>query len=88
MNRRLLTLARDSRLVLAATILCGFLSGLLAIGQAAALSRAIQRVFLASQALSGVTGLLRIILIIIILRALLAWGSEVSANARGSAGQK
>lgn len=81
MNRRLLTLARDSRLALAATVLTGFLAGLLTIGQASALSQVVERVFLEGQNLPEVGGLLRFILIIVFLRALLAWGSEVSANA-------
>lgn len=80
MLRRLLNLARDSRLALAATILTGFLAGLLTIGQASALSQLIDRVFLGGQALADVTVLLRYILIIIFLRSLLAWGSEISAN--------
>ena len=81
LSRRLLNLARDSRLALAATILTGFLAGLLTIGQASALSQVIDRVFLGGQALPDVAALLRVILIIVLLRALLAWGSEVSANA-------
>ena len=80
-TRRLLALARDSRLALAATILAGFLAGLLTIGQASALSQVVARVFLGGQTLPDVTGLLQLILIIVFLRAVLAWGSEVSANA-------
>lgn len=80
-TRRLLTLARDSRLALAATVLSGLLTGLLTIGQAAALSRVVDGVFLGGQLLSDVAGLLRLLLLIVFLRALLAWGSEVSANA-------
>ncbi len=56
MTRRLLALARDSRFALAATILSGFLAGLLTIGQAAALSRVIERVFLGGQILAGCGG--------------------------------
>ena len=80
-TRRLLALARDSRLALAATILTGFLAGLLTIGQASVLSQVVARVFLGGQTLPDVTGLLRLILIIVFLRAVLAWGSEISANA-------
>jgi ATP-binding cassette, subfamily C, bacterial CydCD len=80
MNRRLFELARDSRLTLLVTILAGFLAGLLTIGQAALLSQVIQRVFLAGLALPGLLGSLRLILLIVFLRACLAWGSEVSAN--------
>jgi len=78
---RLLNLARDSRLAFGATILSGFLAGLLTIWQASALSRAVERVFLGFQGLPEVTGLIRLILIILLARALLAWSSEVSANA-------
>ena len=81
MQRRLLSLARDSRLALAATILTGFLAGLLTIGQASALSQVVERVFLGGQGVAGVSGLLEVILLIIFLRAVLAWGNEVSANA-------
>ena len=81
MTRRLLTLARDSRLALAAAVLSGLLTGLLTIGQAAGLSRIVDGVFLGGQLLSDVAGLLRLLLVIVLCRALLAWGSEVSANA-------
>ena len=80
-TRRLLTLARDSRLALATTVLSGVLTGLLTIGQAASLSNVVDRVFLGGQPLLDVAGLLRFLLLIVFLRALLAWGSEVSANA-------
>ncbi len=79
--RRLLTLARDSRLALAATVLSGLLAGLLTIGQAAGLSRLVDGVFLGGQTVPDVAGLLQQLLLIVFLRALLAWGSEVSANA-------
>jgi ATP-binding cassette subfamily C protein CydCD len=81
MHRRLLTLARDSRLALAATILSGLLAGLLTIGLAFALSRLVDGVFLGGQGLADVAGLLRLLLVLIGLRALLAWAGEVSAGA-------
>ena len=81
MHRRLLSLARDRRLALAATILSGLLAGLLTIGQASALSRLVDGVFLGGQALGEASGVLRLILVFIALRALLAWGSEVGASA-------
>ena len=80
-TRRLLNLARDSRLALAATILSGLLTGLLTIGQAAGVSRLVDGVFLGRQLLSDGAGLLRLLLLIVGLRALLAWGSEISAKA-------
>jgi ATP-binding cassette subfamily C protein CydD len=80
MTRRLLTLARDNRLALAATVLFGLLNGLLIIGQAACLSHLVDGVFLGGKWLSDVVSLFRLLLLVIILRALLAWGSEVSAK--------
>ena len=80
-HRRLLTLTHDSRLALAATVLSGFLTGLLTIGQAASLSCVVEGVFLGGQLLPDVAGHLSLLLLIVILRAVLAWGSEVSANA-------
>ncbi len=77
---RLFSLARDSRFALGVAILSGLLAGLLTIAQAAGLSRLVNGVFLLGQDLSGVSGLLWLLIAIIILRALLAWGSEVSAG--------
>ena len=79
-NLRLLSLARDSRLALAGTILSGLLTGLLTIGQAAALSRVVNGIFLGGRLPSDVAGLFRLLLIIVFLRAFLAWGREISAN--------
>ncbi len=81
MTRRLLALARDSRFALAVTVIFGLLTGLLSIGQASALSRVVSGVFLGGQGLPDIMGLLRLLLIIILLRSLLAWVSEVCANA-------
>jgi ATP-binding cassette, subfamily C, bacterial CydCD len=80
MTRRLLALARDSRFALVVTLLFGLLAGLLTIAQASALSQAVDRVFLGGRDLSDISGLLRLIFLIVILRALLAWGSEISAK--------
>lgn len=80
MHRRLLTLTRDSRSALLLTVLSGFLTGLLTIGQAYLLSSTVNGVFLEGQTLVQVSGWLRLILIIIAGRALLTWVNEVSAN--------
>ena len=80
-TRRLFALARDSRSALVVTILVGFLSGVLTIGQASGLSQVINGVFLAGWSLSNSIGILQLILVIILLRALLAWAGEVSSNA-------
>ncbi|MFL7867458.1 MAG: thiol reductant ABC exporter subunit CydD [Anaerolineales bacterium] len=81
MHRRLLTLARDSRFSLFITVLSGLLAGLLTIWQAWLLSSAVDGVFLQGQSLAQVTGWLRLLLVIITARGLLAWVNEVSANA-------
>jgi ATP-binding cassette subfamily C protein CydCD len=81
LSRRLLAAVRDSRIPLVATVLSGILTGLLIIGQAAGLSRVVDGVFLRGLVLSDVVGILWILGLIIFLRALLAWLSEVSAKA-------
>ena len=81
MHRRLLTLTRDTRLALTSTILSGLLAGLLTIWQAWLLSSSINNVFLRGQSIAQVMGLLRLMLVAIGGRALLAWLNEVSANA-------
>ncbi len=81
MNRRLLSLAGDNRLVLAAIILSGVLGGILAILQAVALSQAVDGVFMSGLSLAGVWGPLCLILALLCLRTLLIWGSEASAAA-------
>jgi len=80
MHRRLLDLARDTRFSLTITVLSGLLSGLLTIWQAWLLSSTVDGVFLKEQSLSQVTDWLRLLLVIIAARGLLAWVNEVSAN--------
>jgi ATP-binding cassette subfamily C protein CydCD len=63
------------------TVLSGFLAGLLTISQAHFLSSTVNGVFLQGQTLVQVSHWLRLIFIVIALRALLAWFNEVSANA-------
>lgn len=81
MNRRLLSLARGPRLPLLVTVLSGLLAGWLTIGQARGLSLIVDGVFLGGQTLTDVRGLLLVLLGVIGGRALLAWLTEVSANA-------
>ena len=81
LDRRLISLARDSRTALIITILAGFLGGLLTIAQARALSLTINNVFINGETLQDVANLLRALLFIIAGRSLLTWISEVSAKA-------
>ena len=81
MHRRLLALARDTRFILTITVLSGLLAGLLTIWQAWLLSSTVNGVFLEGQSLAQVSGWLRLILVIIAGRGLLAWLSEVSTKA-------
>ena len=80
-TRRLVLLVRDTRLALGVAVLCGFLTGVLTIAQAAGLSGVVDGVFLGGLKLADVSGLLQLLVLIVGLRALLAWGSEVSATA-------
>ncbi len=80
-SHRLLSLARDSRVALGVVILFGFLTGLFTIAQAAGLSRVVSEVFLNSRQLADVTGSLYLLVLIVFLRAFLAWGSEGCATA-------
>lgn len=78
-DRRLLAEAAAARVYLAISIGLGALNGLLIIAQAAALAAVIDRVFLKSADLEEVTPILLALLAAMLIRAGLAWGSEVSA---------
>lgn len=81
MHRRLLSLARDSRLSLFLTVASGFLAGLLTIWQAWNLSSVVDGVFLQKFSLEQVTAPLIFILLAIGGRTFLTWVNEVAANA-------
>ncbi len=81
MHRRLLALARDSRIALAFTILSGLFIGLLAIGQSYLISTTVNDVFLEKQTLLQVAHWMQLLLIVIAARGLLTWLNEVAANA-------
>ncbi len=79
-NSRLINLARKSLPWLSLTISLGFFSGLLTIFQARAVSQIISRAFLHSDGLVNLMGLLQLTLALFTLRAILAWGSSISAK--------
>ena len=81
MHRRLLTLARDSRIALALTILSGLFIGLLAIGQSYLVSTTVNDVFLEKQTLLQIAHWMQLLFIVIAARGLLTWLNEVAANA-------
>jgi ATP-binding cassette subfamily C protein CydCD len=81
MHRRLLALARDSRVALTLTILSGLFIGLLAIGQAYLVSATVNDVFLEKQTLLQVSHWMQLLFIVIAARGLLTWLNEVAANA-------
>jgi thiol reductant ABC exporter CydD subunit len=80
MFERLFQLARSNRLALILTVLFGWLGGVAAILQAWLLSRSIDGVFLGGLGLADVSGLLKLMLVVICLRALTTWASERFAS--------
>lgn len=76
MFNRLLLLAGSNRLALILTILSGWLGGLAAILQAWLLSRSIDGVFLGGLGLAEVSGLLKVLLGVVVLRGLTTWAAE------------
>ncbi|MBN2548911.1 MAG: thiol reductant ABC exporter subunit CydD [Anaerolineales bacterium] len=85
LDRRLLQKAfelAENRWFLLLTIGLGLVSGVLVVLQAGLLSRVIAQVFLGGAlTLQSVAGLLGLLMAVMVGRALLAWGSEISANA-------
>jgi len=79
-NQRLLRYTQPVRLHLTLVIGLGLLSGGLLVGQAYLLSRVISQVFLQGQGLLEVQPLLLLLVLLALLRAGLAWGSEVAAQ--------
>src|SRR5205085_7556755 len=72
------------RTSLAAAILLGILAAVLIIVQAFFLSRIISGVFLGGQAVQQVWGDVLVLLGVIAVRGMLAWGSEVTASRVGT----
>ena len=81
LDRRLLRQARQNYAFLALTVALGVGSGFLTVLQAGYLSQMVARVFLGGQSLNQVAGLLSILLVVFILRAILIWAGEMSAHA-------
>jgi ATP-binding cassette subfamily C protein CydCD len=81
MHRRLLDLTRQTLPALIVTILSGLLAGILTIGQAWFLSASVDGVFLGGRTLAQVTPWLRMLALIICVRAALVWVNEASAGA-------
>ena len=79
LDRRLLRQTRAVRLFLVLTIGLGVLLGILTVIQAGLISRTINLAFLDGRSLIDVRAWLFGLLIVIALRAVLTWGSEVSA---------
>lgn len=81
MHKRLRALANHSRLTLSITILAGLLGGLLTLWQASLVSQVIDAVFLKSQPLDLLWGILLLALLVIALRGFAAWAASVAGTA-------
>lgn len=80
-DRRLMALARQSRLTIILTIVLGALTGILTVTQSHLLTQAVGQVFLQGKAPADVSRFLLLLLGTFVLRSLLAWASEISGNA-------
>jgi ATP-binding cassette subfamily C protein CydCD len=81
LDPRLLNETKSRRSALIFTLGLGAAGGLLTVLQARGLSQAIDQVFLKGDTLSDILGLLALLLLIIVVRSVIAWGEEVSAHA-------
>ncbi len=79
-DRRLLREAQEHRFGLGLTIALSALAGILTVGQAATLSRAVADVFLGGSDLAGIRHWLLALAGLTAARSLAAWGGEVTAN--------
>jgi ATP-binding cassette subfamily C protein CydD len=80
-NSRLMRLAGRSRLTLGLTALTAVLGGGLVLVQAYLLAHIIDKVFLHGSEISQITSQMNLLAVVIIARAVMAWGNEVSAAA-------
>ena len=76
----MLRAARTARADLALTVGLGLLAGIVLVGQARVLSRVIGRAFLGGRSLPDLAPLLAVLITLALLRAALAWLSEVAAQ--------
>lgn len=83
LDSRLLRASRSSRLPMIATILSGLLGGIFIVLQANLMAKVINRVFLGGANLTDVSGLLRLLAIIILARALMSFTNEISGSKAG-----
>ena len=79
-DRRLLTYARRERLDLVLTVTLGALSGVLIVLAARVLAGVVNGVFLGGRALADVWPLLVALAAIAVVRGLLLWAGDVTAN--------
>jgi ATP-binding cassette subfamily C protein CydCD len=81
LDPRLLRLIRGCRLPFVISVILGLSAAVLVILQAAALSKIINRAFLENQSLNQLSSFLILLLAVILLRAIVTWGGEVSSKA-------
>ena len=79
-DRRLLTYARRERLDLVLTVTLGALSGVLIVLAARVLAGVVNGVFLGGRALADVWPLLAALVVIAVVRGILLWAGDVTAN--------
>jgi thiol reductant ABC exporter CydD subunit len=79
-DKRLLSWGRPTRMYLGASVLLGSTKGVLLVAQAWLLATAISRAFISGQDLVQLRVTLELLVAVVILRALVAWASEWSAN--------
>ena len=79
-DRRLLTYACRERLDLVLTVTLGALSGVLIVLAARVLAGVVNGVFLGGRALTDVWPLLAALVVIAVVRGILLWAGDVTAN--------
>ena len=78
---RLIALARDCRLAFGLTVALGFIAGLFTIAQAWLFAQTVDRAFLEGHGLDALQRILAALAAVILIRAALSWGTEISAKA-------